>query len=179
MLGELMITSIRRASSASSTLVIISINFAMYIHVNELFSAPEGRPLHPWRGGGLHPTGGGGLHPTGEGGLYPRGGEGSVSRRRGSASRGKGVCIQGEGGLYPGGGWSASKGMASAARGMHPGRVGVCIQAGVWGSASRGRGFASRGIGGLQPKGRILWDMVNEQVVHILLECILVLSFNL
>ena len=55
-------------------------------------------------------------------------------------------------------------------QGLHP-RGGVCIQGG--GSASLG------GVDQSPPLHRILQDTVNERVVHILVECIIVISLKL
>ena len=86
---------------------------------------------------------------------------------RGSVSEG-GSTSRGRGGLCIGGG-AASRGGSASSGGLLP--VGVCFQ---WGSASGGVGSASKGLGRQLPPHRILWDTVNEQVVCILLECILV-----
>ena len=75
------------------------------------------------------------------------------------------------------------RGSVSKGGGLHQGGRGVvhlggsCIQRGVcfqWGSASGGSGLHPRGWADNSPPYRILWDTVNEQVVCILLECILV-----
>ena len=67
--------------------------------------------------------------------------------------KGEGDCIQGEGVCI----W----GRRSASRGK-----GLCIQVGGW-------GLHPGGAFGRPPQPPDTWDTVNEQVVHILLECIL------
>ena len=76
-------------------------------------------------------------------------------------SRGGGLYPRG--GLHQGGEGGCASGGAASRGGLLP--VGVCI----WGVGS-----ASKGLGRQLPPYRILWDTVNEQVVCILLECILV-----
>ena len=66
--------------------------------------------------------------------------------------------------------------VGSASGGLHPGGsasiAGVCIQAGL-----HPGGGLHLGEGGADPHW-ILRDTVNERVVRILLECILVVEFN-
>ena len=76
-----------------------------------------------------------------------------------------GESASGGGGLHPGGG------------GLHLGR-GICIlEVCIQGEGSASEAVCIQGAGQIAPKIHgILWDTVNEQAVHILLECILVIT---
>ena len=94
----------------------------------------------------------------------------STGRSMRSGGRGRGVC--GGRGVHGGGECAWWQGGHAWQGGVCGGR-GACM---VVGGMCGGRGcmYGSRGdMRGIQ------WDMVNEQVVHILLECILVIFVSL